>query len=167
MMSIALAAALVLGVGAQARAGDGPQNARSNALQGTWRVQVTLRDCTTNVPRPAFYSYLSFGSAGTLIETTNNAGFEPGQRSAGHGVWAYAGHRTFSASSEAFIQFTSAPNPPASPGFLRGVQRIDQTITMQKDDPNTFDSVAAVRFFDVTGTELLSACATAIGQRYQ
>lgn len=166
MMSIALAGALVLGAAAAARAED-PQKAESRALEGTWLVQVTLRDCTTNAPRPSFFSLLSFGRAGTLIETTNNPGFEPGQRSSGQGVWSYKGHRTFSASSDAFIQFSSAPNPPVSPGFTRGVQRIAQAITVQKGDPDTFDSVATVQFFDGGGTQLLSACATAVGQRYR
>ena len=81
-------------------------------------------------------------------------------------AWERIGKRTFSASSDAFIMFSSAPNPPASPGFTRGVQRIAQTITMTKDHPDAFDSRATVEFFDDAGTQLLSACATAIGRRY-
>jgi hypothetical protein len=158
----ALAGLLTLGAGRRALAAGGDEQ----TLKGTWLVEVTLRDCATQAPRPSFHSLLSFDGAGTLIETTNNPGFLPGQRGPGHGVWTRTGSRTFNASSDAFIQFSSAPNPPASPGFTRGIQRIAQTITMAKGQPDEFNSEASVQFFDLSGTQLLAACATAIGHRY-
>lgn len=159
----ALAGLALLGSGRDALAANGSE---APTLKGTWLVEVTLRDCATSAPRPPFYSLLSFDGAGTLVETTNNPGFLPGQRSAGHGMWSRTGRRTFDATSDAFIQFSSAPNPPASPGFTRGIQRIAQTITMAKGQTDEFNSDATVQFFDLSGTQLLAACATAVGHRY-
>lgn len=161
---VAVALAGLLTVGTRFAVAADPSDGRT--LEGTWLVEVTLRDCATNAPRPSFYSLLSFGRAGTLIETTNNAGFLPGQRGPGHGVWSRVEQGAFAASSDAFIMFSSAPNPPVSPGFTRGIQRIAQTITIAAGDPNTFDSVASVQFFDLTGATVLQACATAVGYRY-
>lgn len=134
----------------------------SRSLEGTWRVQVTLKDCTTGAPRPPFWSLLTFARGGTLTETTNNPAFQPGQRSSGHGTWRRKGHG-YEAATEAFIQFSSAPPPPA-PSFQRGLQRISQAIEIQ-DDPDVFTSVASVLFFDAVGNPLATGCATAVGYR--
>jgi hypothetical protein len=48
-----------------------------------------------------------------------------------------------------------------------GLQRIAQTITIQKDNPDRFDSVAAVEFFDTNSVLLISGCATATGKRFE
>lgn len=77
---VAVALAGLLTVGTRFAVAADPSDGRT--LEGTWLVEVTLRDCATNAP-PSFYSLLSFGRAGTLIETTNNAGFLPGQRGPG------------------------------------------------------------------------------------
>jgi hypothetical protein len=47
------------------------------------------------------------------------------------------------------------------------MQRISQTITIQKNDPNAFASVAQVEFFDTNSVLLISGCATATGQRFE
>lgn len=163
MIAAAVAVAGFVGVAADV-VHAGREDPRS--LEGTWWVEVTLVDCASRAPRPPFVSLLSFDRAGTLVETTNNPVFQPGQRSPGHGVWKRTGARTFEAFSDAFIMFSSAPNPPASPGFARGRQRITQSITMAKGDADTFDSEATVAFFDASGAELLGGCATAVGHRY-
>ena len=139
----------------------------AQGLTGTWRVTITLKDCVTGTPRPPFHSLLTFGSDGTLIETTNNAAFKAGQRGPGHGAWDRTGRRTFTAASEAFIMFSSDPSPaPPSPGFAKGLQRISQTIRIPHDDPDTFSSVASVQFYDDAGNLLNEGCATAVGSRF-
>src|SRR5687767_5476590 len=57
-------------------------NSNSQAkLVGTWVVQVTLRDCATNVPLgPPFNSLVTFHSGGTISETTASLAFAIGQR---------------------------------------------------------------------------------------
>ena len=140
----------------------------SPTLVGSWHVTVVLADCNTGAPRPPFQSLLTFGSDGTLIETTNNAAFKPGQRSPGQGVWRRNAGTSFSAYSDAFIQFASAPSmTPPAPAFTRGLQRITQDITIDPRSPDVFTSTASVEFFDEAGTLLMTGCATATGARFE
>jgi hypothetical protein len=137
----------------------------SHALKGTWLVEVQQRICTTEAPLGAqFYALLTFAGGGTMSGTTSSPLFAPGQRTGDFGVWSFSGHRTFSAVSEAFLLADSASTPP---GLKRGLQRIAQTITIPKNDPNTFNSVATVEFFDTNSNLLISGCATATGQRFE
>ena len=137
----------------------------SRALAGTWLVQVQLRICATQDPLGApFYSLLTFARGGTLTGTTSGPQFAPGQRTGDFGVWNDTGRRTFNAETEAFILADSAATPP---GLKRGLQRISQTIAIQKGDPNRFGSVAKVEFFDTNSVLLISGCATATGQRFE
>jgi hypothetical protein len=160
----AISGMLVLGsIGtALAKESDAPA---SRALAGTWLVEVQQRICTTQAPLGGpFYALLTFAKDGTLTGTTSAPLFAPGQRTGDFGVWSYAGRRTFSAVTEAFLLADSVATPP---GLKRGMQRISQTITIQKGDPNAFDSVAMVEFFDMNSVLLLSGCATATAQRFE
>jgi hypothetical protein len=139
--------------------GDGPHG----KLEGTWRVEVTTADCQTGTPGLRFDALLSFARGGTLSGTTANPVFRPGQRTSDYGVWRKTGDHTYRAVSEAFILFDSPAAPPAPP-LARGVQRITQAIDVAGD---TFDSRAAVRFFDVNGQVLGTLCASATGERMQ
>jgi len=160
----AIVGMLVLGfAGTAVAAQEGRPAAR--ALTGTWLVEVQQRICATQEPLgDTFYALLAFASGGTMSGTTNAPIFEPGQRTGDFGMWSYSGRRTFSAVSEAFLLADSTSTPP---GLKRGLQRIAQTITIPDDDPNTFDSVANVAFFDTNGQLLISGCATAAGQRFE
>lgn len=155
----AVAGALALGamVTSTAQAHDG-----NSVLPGTWRVAVTTYNCDTLVASPAFTSYLTFGVDGTLVETTGNQLFQPGQRSSGHGFWERNGRHHYRAVSEAFIQFSTAPPLPA---LARGSQRIDQGI--QVINRNHFESDATVTFFDTAGAVLITGCARAEGERLE
>jgi hypothetical protein len=155
--------AALLAVVPAAAAPEHPEKYGSS-LQGTWWVDVTLRDCASGAPRATFPSLLAFAKGGTLTETTANALFQPGQRSGGFGSWSRLDERSFRASSDAFILFDSAATAIAPP-LHRGLQRIAQTIEM-RNGGETFTSVATVRFYDAAGVLLTSGCATAAGHRY-
>lgn len=160
----AVAVMLVLGSVGTASATQDDQNS-GNALHGTWLVQVQQRICATQAPLGApFFAFLTFATGGTMTGTTSAPLFAPGQRTGDFGVWSHSGRRTFSAVSEAFILADSVATPP---GLKRGLQRIAQTITIQKDNPDRFDSVAAVEFFDTNSALLISGCATATGKRFE
>ena len=70
-------------------------------LEGTWRVQVTIRDCASGAALRTFPAFLTFAQGGTLTETTT--GFPPALRTPGHGVWEHLGGHTYRAVSEAFL----------------------------------------------------------------
>jgi hypothetical protein len=132
-------------------------------LTGSWLVEIQQYDCATQAPLGTpFDSFLTFGEDRTLIESTNNPGFEPGQRGPGHGFWESTGHGAFRAVSEAFILFDSPARGPIPP-FATGRQRIEQAIDYAGGD--RFTSEALVYFTDPSGTVLRSGCARASASR--
>lgn len=127
-------------------------------LTGTWRVTVQLQICATGAPLgPPFTSMLSFNRGGTMSGTTTNPVFAAGQRSSDLGVWEYKGRHTYTAASEAFINFSAGM-------FQAGTQRISQALSVEGD---TFLSNAQVQFFNTSGAPLQSACAVAHGTRFE
>jgi hypothetical protein len=158
---------LSLGAVPPAKANTG-QDKSENKLVGTWRVQVTPINSVSGVKITTFQSLLSFAAGGTLTETTSNPMFQPGQRSIGLGIWNESGSKTYQAVSEAYIQFSTpklpgaSPSNPAAPGFVRGTQRITQTIQVNGDQ---FSADAVVQFFDEAGNEVRKLSHTATGER--
>ena len=130
-------------------------------LEGSWTVQVILRDCQTGVPLGSpFLSMLTFVRGGTLLETTSSPAFFPAVRGPGHGVWSHSGLglHTFKAASTAFI---------TSNGVLVKTQTITQKIEMGSN-PNTFTTPSAsVVFVPAGGGPTITGCATATGTRIE
>ncbi len=133
-------------------------------LTGTWLVRVTTFNCSTLVESAPFSSYLTFGADGSIVETTANPAFLPGQRSAGHGYWERTGRNFYHMVSEAFIQFSSVARPPVPP-FKRGRQRLEGGLEMT--GRNTFTTDSAITFFDESDAVALAGCAKAVGERME
>lgn len=136
------------------------------ALQGTWGVLVTLRDCATTAPLgPPFNSLVTFAEGGTLSESPGGVAYAPGQRSSGHGGWAHQGGLTFSQRIVALILFTTPANFPASPGFQAGWQIINHTVTLS--DADHFTSAGGSQLFDLNRQPYRTGCSTAVGERFK
>jgi hypothetical protein len=136
------------------------------ALQGTWGVLVTTRNCATNAPLgPPFNSLVTFAEGGTISESPGGVAFAPDQRSPGHGVWAHQGGVTFSQRMIALIRFSTPPNPPASPGFQAGWQIVSHTVTMS--DADHFTSSGTNQNFDLNRQLYRTGCSTAVGERFK
>lgn len=154
LFALALAIALVLAPRTIANA-QSQEAASGRGLEGTWRVEVTLRDCNTGAPLGSpFRSLLSFARGGTMTETT--ARFSPALRGPGHGIWQQIQGSTFSSTLEAFLY-----NPA---GVWIEWQRLTQTIEIG-DDPNTWTANAHNEIFDTNDNLLVSGCSTAVGHR--
>jgi hypothetical protein len=124
-------------------------------LEGTWRVQVTLRDCQSGNPAaPAFPALASFARGGTM--TTADGGMNPSRRGSGHGVWAHMGGRTYRAVTEAFLYGPT--------GELTGTQRLTQVIELGQD-PMTFTAEVSAQVLAPNGVVVFSGCATSAGAR--
>ena len=146
LFALALAIALVLAPRTIANA-QSQQAASGRGLEGTWRVEVTLRDCNTGAPLGSpFRSLLSFARGGTMTETT--ARFSPALRGPGHGIWQQIQRSTFSSTLEAFLY-----NPA---GVWIEWQRLTQTIEIG-DDPNTWTANAHNEIFDTNDNLVIAA----------
>jgi hypothetical protein len=155
-VALALTIALVVAPGTIAIA-QSQEAATGKGLEGTWRVEVTLRDCNTGAALGGpIRSLLSFARGGTMIETTTR--FSPAVRGPGYGIWQQVQGSTFSSTFEAFRY------DPAGVWFE--TQRITQTIEIG-DDSNTWTANAHNEIFDTNDNLLASGCSTAVGHRME
>ena len=107
---------------------------------------------------------VSFHDGGTLVETSANASFQPGQRAPGLGQWERSGRGEYVSVAKAFILFTSVVTPPAVPRYVRGAQHVDWQIGMTGHD--IFDAIGPVTFTDEAGNAVLpSGCVRGVGSR--
>jgi len=137
--------------------GDEPGGTEPEArkLEGTWRVQVTLRDCDTDAALGnPFAAMVTFARGGTL--TSADGGFNPALRGPGHGIWNHRGGHTYSALTEAFL-FNSS-------GVWIGTQRLRQTIEIGAD-ADEFKATISAQILAPGGNVLFSGCATSVGRR--
>ncbi len=155
MMSWVVMLCVAIGVSVDAGEKNGRQTAGAGAtLEGTWRVEITLRNCETNqglgTPFPAL---ATFARGGTLI--TSDGGLSPAVRGPGHGVWWRVSGRTFGALSEAFM-FNGAART--------GTQRISQEIDLDHEGM-TFEARVSSAVLNTAGQIVFTGCASSIGRR--
>ena len=158
-----------------ARAQSGKSASQADPV-GTWVVQVSHRDCTTNAAVGAPSSSLvTLHRGGTLSESPGGVAFAAGQRSPGHGVWEHQGKRTYTQRLVALILFDTAPNlpgspefnpgMPVSPGFFAGWQTVTHTITLS--DAGHLTSAGTSEFYKSDGELYRTVCSTAAGRRFE
>jgi len=154
--ALVLACLLFSGSGSTVRAhseGDESQN----GLQGTWHLQVTVRDCQTGQPlRPPFPGLITFAKGGTLTLTT--AGQLPSLFTAGLGVWRHIDDHTYSAVSEQFV-FSPA-------GAFIQVHRLTRNIEIGNNRDEFTDTVK-LQIFDTAGNPIATGCATSTATRFE
>lgn len=173
-MSAAIAALFTASIAAAAA----PQLSHPSGakLTGTWIVQVTLRNCTTNAPLgPSFSSLVSFHDGGTVTESPGNLGFAPNQRTPGHGTWTRLPENEYAQQMIALLLFDTPANLPGtpgfdpalpvSPGFFAGWQTISHTLRMTDDDHGVSSGTNA--FYKADGTLYRTGCSTAVSQRFK
>ena len=157
---------LTLTISAGSAVAGGSANDRSSVpLQGAWQLTINPVNCETGVPSPVkFVSFITFSAGGTVTEATSNPFFQPGQRSPGLGYWERNSRTFYHSIVQAFIQFDSVDTVPDAPMYVRGIQTLDQTISMQ--DASHWTSDALVTFHDVSGATVPpSGCAKATAVR--
>ena len=144
---------LALGSGLNAGAQSESQAGR---IEGTWRVQLTVRDCQTGAALRTFPALFIFGNGGTLSFTT--AGQPPALSTPGVGVWGHAGGNNYSAVSETFV-FSPA-------GVWIQTHRLTRTIELSSD-ANEFTDTVALQIADTNGSLIATGCATSAGRRFE
>lgn len=154
--ALALAGMLVLGSGltAMARA----QNPGSdNGLEGTWRLQVTVRDCNTGQPlRPTFPALLTFAKGGTATAITG--GQLPSLFTPQLGVWRHTQGHNYTAVTETFV-FSAA-------GAWIQTNRYTRAIRVSVDGDSFIDQIA-LQIFDTAGNEIATGCGTTVASRME
>ena len=151
--ALVLAGMLVLGSGLKARA---QSQSEAGRIEGTWRVQLTVRNCQTGEPLRSFPALFIFGNGGTLSFTT--AGQPPALSTPGVGVWGHTGGNNYSAVSETFV-FSPA-------GVWIQTHRLTRAIELS-NDANEFTDTVALQIVDTNGNLIATGCATSAGRRFE
>jgi hypothetical protein len=138
-------------------------SSRGLSLQGTWVVEVTLRDCQSNAPLASFPGLVTFARGGTTVEVPSTRGLPPGQASNGLGVWNHERRRIYRAHHVALINFDTPPGPPGPPGLLAGWRTV--TTTIELTDRDHYDAVGSVSFYDSNGQLYRTGCSSAVARR--
>jgi hypothetical protein len=151
--SLALAAMLVL---AAAHVPASGQNANGRRIEGTWRVEVTDRDCQTGAPTgtiPALHTYLIGGSM------LSDPAVPPAILRTGHGVWEHAGGLSF---TNTIVLFRFSPMN----GAYVGTVTIRRNIELgEKSDELTSTDIAEAA--NPNGDVIETRCATTVGRRIE
>jgi hypothetical protein len=153
--ALALAGVLVLGFALTARA-QSEDDGSHGGLEGTWRLQVTVRDCQTGQALRTFPAMFTFAQGGTATVTT--AGQVPALSTTGLGVWRHTDGHTYSAVSEAFV-FSPA-------GVWTQTHRLTRAIEIDNDAAQFTDTVA-LEIFDTNGNLIVTGCATSVASRFE
>jgi hypothetical protein len=139
-----------------------PQKARAQSesqagrIEGTWRVQLTVRNCQTGEPLRSFPALFTFAKGGTLTATT--AGQSPALFSPNLGVWGHTDGNTYSAVSEAFV-FSPA-------GAWIQTHRLTRAIELSSD-ANEFTDTVTLEIFDTNRNLIATGCGTSAGRRFE
>ena len=124
------------------------------SIEGTWRVQITLRNCQTGDPLGnPFPAVATFSRGGTVI--TADGSQSPALRGPGHGAWRRVTDDLYDAVIEAFL-YTAA-------GAMSGRQRLRQEIRIENRD--SFTATVAAEVLNPAGTVVFSGCASSTGVR--
>jgi hypothetical protein len=150
-----LAGMLVLGFGLRATA-QSVDDGSNNGLEGTWRAQVTVRDCLTGVALRAFPATFAFAKGGTVTFTT--AGQLPSVATPGLGAWHHMDGHTYTAVSEVFI-FSPA-------GAWIQTHRFTRVIEVSRD-ANKFTDTIGLEIFDTDGNLIATGCGTTVANRLE
>jgi len=127
-----------------------------NSLEGTWRVQVTVRNCRTGEAQRTFPALFTFAKGGTLSATT--AGQPPALSTTTLGVWRHKDDHTYSAVSESFI-FSPA-------GVWTQTHRLTRVIEIG-NDADEFTDTIALEIFDTNGNLIVTGCGTSVASRFK
>ena len=150
--ALVLAGMLVLASGLTAAA-QGDDGAR---LEGTWRAQLTVRDCQTSAVLRTFPAMLAFNKGGTVTATT--AGQLPSLSTSILGVWHHINGHTYSAVTEAFI-FSPA-------GAWIQTQRLTRLIQVSTD-ANAFTDTVALEILGTDGNVIVTGCGSTVASRME
>jgi hypothetical protein len=150
---VALAVILVLAatqIPASGRHGKGSK------IEGTWRIQLTFRDCQTGAAGPTHPTLNTFLDGGSMIATPSAS---PALVRTGHGVWKHAGGRNF---INTIVFFGYNPTN----GAFAGTQKVTRHLELEEGS-DEFTSTDSFEMTDPSGTVISSGCATGRGQRLE
>jgi hypothetical protein len=131
------------------------QNGKGRRIEGTWRVEITNRNCQTGEAIETIPGLHTFLAGGSMISTP---AVSPTLLSTGHGVWEHVGGRSF-ANTVVLFRF----NPD---GTYAGTVTITRQIELGENSEELTSTDTAVAT-DPNGNVIGTRCATVVGRRLE
>ncbi len=124
-------------------------------IVGTWSLQITMANCQTGdeIPGATFPGLNTFLAEGSML---SDPASNPALLRTGHGVWAYAGGRSF---TNVILLFRFNPD-----GTYAGTQTVSRNITVSHDS-DEFIARDTVTFADPAGNVVDTRCGVGRGRR--
>ncbi len=131
----------------------------ARALEGSWSVMVTLRNCQTGGVIRTIPRMMTFSQGGTLDEyAVAGTAAMPVNRGPGQGLWTHSTIRGFSYA----LQFFRLNGDTSYGGYVREARSVEVDET---GDAFTATGTGAV--YNADGTFAFPTCATEIGTRFE
>jgi hypothetical protein len=125
-------------------------------LEGTWDVQVTIRDCPSGAAIRTFPSLGIFMSGGTMIDSTS--GIPQAEKTPGQGVWSHISGNTYRFSFKHF-------NFNAS-GVFTGWTKITHEATLNSE-ASAYTSEGTAEIYAPNGSLIFTGCSTTTATRFE
>ena len=125
-------------------------------LEGTWDVQVTLRNCQTGAEIRTFPELTTFIFGGTMLNSTS--GIPQALKTPGHGVWSHVSGDIYRLSFKS-LNFNAA-------GTFTGSTKVTHEATLNSK-ATEYTSVGNAEVFDPNGNLVFTGCSTATATRFE
>ncbi len=125
-------------------------------LEGTWDVQVTIRNCQTGTAIRTFPSIGTFMSGGTMSDSTS--GTPQALKTPGHGIWSYIGGRNYRFKFKSF-SFDASGNPT-------GWTIISHEANLNHR-ANEYVSAGIAEVYNMNGNLIFTGCSTTTATRFE
>jgi hypothetical protein len=125
-------------------------------LEGTWDVQVTIRNCQTGAEIRNFASLTTFMFGGTTLDSTS--GIPQSLKTPGQGVWQHVSGDTYRFSFKSF-SFDAGGN------FTGWTKIIHEA--MLDSNGSQYVSAGTSEVYAPNGTLVLTGCSTTTATRFQ
>lgn len=125
-------------------------------LEGTWDVQVTIRNCQTGAEIRSFASVTTFMFGGTTLDSTS--GTPQAQRTPGQGVWSHVSGHTYRFSFKTF-SFDAGGN-------FTGWTKITHEALLDSNGTQ-YSSAGTAEVYGPNGTLLFTGCSTTTATRFE
>jgi hypothetical protein len=141
--------AVLTPVWGQAQSGGG-------RLEGTWDVQVTIRNCQTGAEIRTFASVTTFMFGGTTLDSTS--GVPQALKTPGQGVWGHVSGDTYRFSFKSF-SFDAGGN-------FTGWTKITHEAALEPSGMQ-YSSEGTAEVYNPNGTLLSTGCSTTTATRFE
>jgi len=125
-------------------------------LEGTWDVQVTIRNCQTGAAIRTFASLTTFMSGGTLLDSTS--GIPQALHTPGHGVWSRTGRNIYRFK---FKGFNFDPS-----GNFTGWTIINHEVNLNRN-ADDYESAGTSEIYAPNDVLLFTGCSTTTATRFR